>query len=301
MIGPGERPASGEWTPKAVAQRLGVSAITLRTWERRYGLGPGDRQPGKHRRYTEEDVRRLRRMVELTGQGMAAAAAAATALAESDPAAGPVFPTTPELTTESAVRGLHAAALRMDAPALRHLTRTAIAEFGVIGAWERVCTPVLVELGQRVAESGSGVEIEHVISDSIEHVLRELTHLPEQGNLCALLSAAPDEHHTLPLDALAAALAGLRRSSRMLGARVPPAALLGAVRRLRPLVTVVWSHQPATALATPVRELTEDRRTVLVLAGPGWAEVEVPEHARRVQDLRGAVRFIDEAASRRWG
>ena len=34
----------------AVARRLGVAPATLRTWDRRYGLGPSVHAPGAHRR-----------------------------------------------------------------------------------------------------------------------------------------------------------------------------------------------------------------------------------------------------------
>ncbi|NVI90901.1 MerR family transcriptional regulator, partial [Actinomadura sp. BRA 177] len=43
----------------AVAQRLGVAPSTLRTWDRRYGIGPSGRSPGGHRRYTPADLARL--------------------------------------------------------------------------------------------------------------------------------------------------------------------------------------------------------------------------------------------------
>ena len=46
-------------TVSSVADELGVSASTLRTWERRYGLGPTGRQAGARRRYMPEDVERL--------------------------------------------------------------------------------------------------------------------------------------------------------------------------------------------------------------------------------------------------
>ncbi len=65
----------------AVSARLGVSASTLRTWERRYGLGPGERPAGAHRRYLPEDVARLSRMVQLIRAGIGAGDAAASVLA----------------------------------------------------------------------------------------------------------------------------------------------------------------------------------------------------------------------------
>src|SRR5699024_2844712 len=49
-------------TVAAVAARLGVAASTLRTWERRYGLGPSARTAGRHRRYDAVDVTRLETM-----------------------------------------------------------------------------------------------------------------------------------------------------------------------------------------------------------------------------------------------
>ena len=43
-----------EWPVGVVADWLGIPASTLRTWERRYGLGPSERTRGGHRRYTEQ-------------------------------------------------------------------------------------------------------------------------------------------------------------------------------------------------------------------------------------------------------
>ncbi|PFG42266.1 MerR-like DNA binding protein [Isoptericola jiangsuensis] len=64
----------------AVARRLGVAPATLRTWDRRYGLGPSGRTAGSHRRYTPEDVARLLVMRRLTLEGVAPVDAAEAAL-----------------------------------------------------------------------------------------------------------------------------------------------------------------------------------------------------------------------------
>ena len=37
-------------TVAAVARRVGVAPATLRTWDRRYGLGPSSHEAGQHRR-----------------------------------------------------------------------------------------------------------------------------------------------------------------------------------------------------------------------------------------------------------
>lgn len=64
----------------AVAKKLGVAPATLRTWDRRYGLGPSEHTAGSHRRYTTDDVARLVIMRRLTLEGVAPVDAARAAL-----------------------------------------------------------------------------------------------------------------------------------------------------------------------------------------------------------------------------
>ncbi|WP_082554461.1 MerR family transcriptional regulator [Aeromicrobium sp. Root495] len=63
-----------------VARVLGVPSPTLRTWQRRYGLVTTARTPGGHRRYTAEDVTRLRIMIELLERGVGPATASRWAI-----------------------------------------------------------------------------------------------------------------------------------------------------------------------------------------------------------------------------
>ena len=65
----------------AVARRLGVAPATLRTWDRRYGLGPSEHSAGSHRRYSDDDVARLMVMRRLALEGVAPVDAARAALA----------------------------------------------------------------------------------------------------------------------------------------------------------------------------------------------------------------------------
>src|SRR5687767_11889476 len=59
-----------------VARRTGVTVPTLRAWERRYALLLPVRTGGGHRRYSDEDVRRVRAVLDLTSQGWGVGAAA---------------------------------------------------------------------------------------------------------------------------------------------------------------------------------------------------------------------------------
>src|SRR5205823_10629094 len=57
-------------TVAATARRLGVAPGTLRTWDRRYGIGPSDHAPGRHRRYSTADVARLELMQRALVRGV---------------------------------------------------------------------------------------------------------------------------------------------------------------------------------------------------------------------------------------
>ena len=77
-------------TVAAVARRLGVAPSTLRTWDRRYDLGPSAHTAGSHRRYSPDDLARLVVMRRLTLEGVPPADAARIALAHAaDPTPGP--------------------------------------------------------------------------------------------------------------------------------------------------------------------------------------------------------------------
>src|SRR5689334_24036230 len=79
-----DTPSGAVDTPRlsvaAVARRLGVAPATLRTWDRRYGLGPSGHTIGRHRKYGPRDVARLELMQRALLRGASSAEAARFAL-----------------------------------------------------------------------------------------------------------------------------------------------------------------------------------------------------------------------------
>lgn len=249
-----------------VARQLGVSPSTLRAWERRYGLGPTARTTGGHRRYTRQDVERLYMMRKLVHSGVAAAAAAGAVGAL--PAAGLAAGGTARVTAEQLTDAMH----RMDAEAIRTLAFRALHGLGAATAWVRVLAPALVGIGEHWEATGCGVEIEHLTSGVLEAALRHHTHrLPASCGRAGtvVLVAVPGEQHTLPLTALAAALAENGCSSQLLG-DLPDEALRAAVDRLSPSAVVVWSRTHALSDPDRLRALADACRTTFHPAGPGW-------------------------------
>lgn len=286
-------------TVAAVARRLGVAPATLRSWERRYGLGPSDRTPGAHRRYTARDVAVLDRMRRLTLEGVAPADAARAALHDPHPGATP--PAEPEfhldVTTPQRVaaraRGLTRAALALDAGAVRDQLRDAVAADGVIATWDGLLAPVLRAVGDRWAATGEGVEVEHLLSEVAIGVFSRVEAAPPAPCRAVLLSCADGERHSLPLHALCAALAERRVAARMLGAALPPAALAAAVRRTGPAALVVYAQQPEHAVAGLLTAVPAMRpRTAVIAGGAGWSPDALPEPVTYVHDLGEAVHLV---------
>ncbi|GAA2287228.1 hypothetical protein GCM10010234_28810 [Streptomyces hawaiiensis] len=72
-----------------------MAPTTVRTWDRRYGLGPDAHTGGRHRRWTPADVARLERMCALTATGIPPAEAARAVLGETTQEASPAGPAAP--------------------------------------------------------------------------------------------------------------------------------------------------------------------------------------------------------------
>jgi DICT domain-containing protein len=66
---------STELAIKDVAERTGIAAGTIRMWEQRYGFPAPERTPSGYRRYTEDDVDALRKVLALRHRGLSVPAA----------------------------------------------------------------------------------------------------------------------------------------------------------------------------------------------------------------------------------
>ncbi|WP_416973007.1 MerR family transcriptional regulator [Streptomyces sp. 4F14] len=279
-------------TTGTLARRLGVAPTTLRTWDRRYGLGPTARTSGGHRRWTPDDVAAVERMCGLTATGVPPAEAARLAAGRRDgeeaarlAARGRGGEAAPERAaggcgeetaahaghgttrgplgdhqaTHRERRGLARAALRLDSPSLERQLTAAVEAYGVTTAWEHVIAPVLHAVGRKWASSGERyVEVEHLLSWHVSTALRHRT-TPVTGPDPIVLACVPGEQHTLALEALHAGLAELALPVRMFGAAVPVPALTAAVDRLGPSAVVLWAQTRSTANPAPARRIAGAR------------------------------------------
>ncbi|WP_327007368.1 MerR family transcriptional regulator [Dactylosporangium sp. NBC_01737] len=287
--------AAAAYSAGAVARRLGVAVTTLRTWHQRYGMGPSLHEPGHHRRYTEQDIERLEVMQRLIVEGVAPNEAARWALQDvRDPSPSPLFGSADLVAT---ARGLHRAAVRLDAPAVRQRVAAAVHDLGVVVAWDEVLRPVLSAIGERHAITGALVEVEHLLSGCVSAVFGAVPRPEPTVPAQILLACADEEQHSLPLEAVGAALAAVGVPTRMLGARVPPTALATAVRRTGPAAVLVWSQLPTTGDPGQLEPVLAAPRRPLVVAagGPGWNAATLPAGVSRPASLTEALAMLTAA------
>ena len=283
-------------TVAAVARRLGVAPATLRTWARRYGIGPTDHESGSHRRYCPEDLAKLTTMRRLIIAGMSPAEAAEKALN-----------TKSAIKMEKIVGGfsdrpdvidaLHSAANALDKNFIESTLRNDIEKHGVIRSWQEVIVPVLVMLGKSWEETGEGIEIEHFFSETLKRVLRErssMIHKPINPRP-VLVASVGEEMHSLAIHALTAALAERNIECHFLGARTPFAALEAMVEKFAPPAIFLWAQLVENADSSFFRNLPAVRPAPrILLGGPGWRESDCA-NMTKTPDLNFACEEITRA------
>jgi hypothetical protein len=181
--------------------------------------------------------------------------------------------------------------MALDDHACRQIIRTTLETVGVIATWDVLLRPVLAGVGERWAQTGEGVEVEHLLSEVAASVFRTGAEVANPVNgRPVLLAGAPLELHVLPLHVLAAALAERQVASRVLGAQLPVRALVDAVTRSGPSAVFLWAQRPGSADVTGLAALPAQRPAPMVFAGgPGWEGVELPEGTSHLESLAGAV------------
>ncbi|MBE1494512.1 DNA-binding transcriptional MerR regulator [Amycolatopsis lexingtonensis] len=271
---------AGAWAPGKVAELLGVSPVTLRSWSARYGIGP-PAGAGRHRRYSDADVRRLQQMQRLVARGMPVREAAAAAFGgEAD---------TPEIPAADRARELADAAEELQSATVAGLLDETLGTLGPAAAWTDVLAPVLRGLGDRWQRGDVCFASEWALTTEISLAYERFSaRFPAAvPGRPVLLACCPAERHSLPMEALRATLAEAGIPVAYLGQLVPAEALADLAARLDPVLVVLWSMTPPTAddlLAARVQALGR----AVGAAGPGWDNLGDRGYAR-VNDLESAV------------
>lgn len=239
---------------RAVASLTGVNPITLRAWERRYGLIRPARTEGGHRLYSRVQIAQIQRALTMLERGIPISQVCQLIEGVTDPsaravAAGP---------WHSLVERLVSAISRFDEAAVDDTYNEALALYPSDLVTANVLLPLLEELGERWSTAEGSVAEEHFFSVFMRNKLGARFHHRARGNAGPklLVACLPGEHHEF--GALLFALAIHEHSYRvvLLGANVPLGDLPTVVRRAA-IDAVVLSGSVAPAPELLDRELRQ--------------------------------------------
>jgi DNA-binding transcriptional MerR regulator len=270
-------------TVAAVARRLGVAPATLRTWDRRYGIGPSEHDSGTHRRYSATDLMRLTAMARLIVAGVSPKDAAIKALALSAKSTKNSKNRVEKVVQESEANGdlvsqLYKSALKFDQVNIEKLLKKSISENSLETTWVEVIAPLLTEVGDDWVRTGTGIETEHFLSEVLRKILSEnLGKVAKPKNARpVLLACVENEYHSLALAALAAVLAESGIECIYLGARTPQSALNEVIIKSAPPAIFLWAQLSENADHKYVKSIPAIRPAPrILLGGPGWKSTKV--------------------------
>ncbi|MGQ0510171.1 MAG: MerR family transcriptional regulator [Betaproteobacteria bacterium] len=238
-MSPGSPAASAERYPiRTVASLTGVLPVTLRAWERRYGLIRPSRTSTGHRLYTQAQVDQIHAVLALMAKGvpigqMRRALAGSAQAHQSRPAAGP---------WTKYLERMSAAIARFDEAALDAVYDEALSLHPIERVTRNLLMPLLAALGQRWDRAAGGIAEEHFFAVYLRNKLgARLHHGRLRSGPKLLIACAPGEFHEigLLLFAIAANEAGLRCVP--LGANMPLAGLALPARRAECRAIVISS------------------------------------------------------------
>ena len=224
----------GRYRIQSVAEMTGVSAATLRAWERRYGIPTPQRTASAYRLYTDRDVEVIRRVRELGENGIAPAQAVQmiqVIRADSEDGVQPAAN-----TVDTAVQDILEGVRCFDIDRIEAAVRHAMYRTSSAALFERVFGPVLVEIGDRWHAGALSIGQEHLVTEIIGSALRDVLRMfrPVNPTCTVVLACLADDEHALPLLGVALALAEWNVQAVVLGARTPPSAIRDVVAEVRP-------------------------------------------------------------------
>jgi DNA-binding transcriptional MerR regulator len=283
-------------TVAAVARRIGVAPATLRTWDRRYGLGPSDHVEGEHRRYCPSDLAKLTMMRRLIVAGVAPSDAADQAREFKGEVKLSKIVKSIEVR-EDVVDAIYSALQIFDRAFVEEILTQEISAYGVEGAWAGVIVPTLFLIGQDWENDQKGIEVEHLFSEILTRTMNNrVVELKKPINSRpVLLAAVGEELHSLPIYALAAALCERNIQTYVLGARTPITALSAMVSRCAPPAIFLWAQLAKNAEEKYWTEIPAIRPAPrVVVGGPGWDSIECDE-VIKAEGLEHACEEITQA------
>jgi DNA-binding transcriptional MerR regulator len=276
-----ESPETALYPIRTVSDLTDVNAITLRAWERRYGLFEPVRKASGHRLYTQAHIDLITRVVGLLDRGMRIGQIKAQLDAENSE-----FITSDEVinaTWKRYIDRMTAAVIQFNEAALEDVYGEALALYPIDTVTEKLLMALLAELGRRWAKDQGSIAEEHFFGFYLRNKLGARFHHRVRSGKGPklLLSCLPgDRHETgLLLFALTANAAGYQ--TILLGADMPLDDLPDVARKTGSKAIILSGYlQPGTELLDQALPGLTRQSPVPVFLG-GHASAQVHDMVKR--------------------
>lgn len=271
---------------RTVTELTGVHPVTLRAWERRYGLIMPERTPKGHRLYSQADIDAIQRITQLLDQGIAISQVRPL-LERGVPVLAEQPPVQERDVWQDYREEMLAIVERFNEKELEKLYNDALSLYPMSLVHIHLIIPVLRQLGERWKDRPAGIAEEHFFTTYLRNKLgSRILHLNQHNHGSFLLMAClPGEYHEVGM--LMFTMACLDRGYRalVLGANVP-LEQIPLVLKEHPCAGVVLS---ASARVTGSQLQDEIPTLVGALEVPVYVGGNASERHRRAIEDAGAV------------
>jgi MerR family transcriptional regulator, light-induced transcriptional regulator len=278
---------------KAVSRLVGLLPVTLRAWERRYGLPRPGRGDQGYRLYSDYDVRTLRWLKGQIEAGLSIGRAVEylsdLRAGGYDPAVEPVYQSRPAAslavssTLDTLAEQLLEALIHFDEPGALEVMRRAFALYSVDQVLMLVVQPTLVTLGEAWHRGEMPIAVEHYATQfCMQHLMSMLAAAAPPSHSGKIVAAcAPGELHQVGILILVVMLRWRGWDVKYLGPDLPLDRLEEALRPIQPQILMFSANRVQTAenLANlpQVLEGFPQPHPIIILGGQAFTNMHLPD------------------------
>jgi len=241
---------------RTLAKLTGVNSITLRAWERRYGLLKPHRTDSGHRLYSQDDVNMINEVVGLLDQGIPISQA--KVVLEQRQSQRETRSAESPSAWDRYLQQTIAVVSRYDEVAIDSIYNEVLSLYPVDMVMQHLVVSTLQELGRRWQDNEGSIAEEHFFSAYIRNRLGARLHhgMKSMVGKQLVIACLPGEYHELGIlmFALSAQTHGFR--TLLLGANLPLSELATVVDRSGSQAVVLAGRYPDNL--APCREGLKD-------------------------------------------
>ncbi|KPL74814.1 hypothetical protein ADN00_13285 [Ornatilinea apprima] len=236
---------------KAVARMTGLPPVTIRAWERRYGIPNPERGNQGYRLYSEEDLQVLQWLKERVDTGMSISRAVQLltdlrAKGKDPLTAHPTIAQEQPTSLQQVRSALQAALIQFQDQRATDLLRHSLAIYPIDQVIEEVIEPVQRAIGEAWHRGEMNIASEHFVTNFFtQHLMGIISSSPPPVRPGIILAAcAPNEMHQVGLLSLVVMLRWRGWDVKYLGADLSLERLDESIKTLRPWMLLFSATLP---------------------------------------------------------